>query len=82
MLYFVMGFLFAIAIVVIAIVIANDPACSKKDYDDKFQMYYSKGEGMNSRLWSDESKKVIRGPMADDMYRWIMGNAVNEEQDD
>lgn len=81
MLYFVMGFLFAVIIGVIAIVIANDAACNKNDCDDKFQLYYSKGEGMNSRLWNDEYKKVIRGPMADDIYKWLTGVTNNGEED-
>jgi len=81
MLYFVMDFLFAVVIAVIAIVIANDAACNKNDCDDKFQLYYSKGEGMNSRLWNNKYKKVIRGPMADDIYKWLTGVTNNGEED-
>jgi hypothetical protein len=44
-------------------------------------MYYSKGKGMNSRLWSDENKKIIRGPMADDLYGWITGNSTKEDDE-
>lgn len=82
MIYFVMGFLFAVVVAVMAIVIANDASCSKNDCDDKFQLYYSKGEGMNSRLWNNEYKKVIRGPMADDIYKWLTGNAEKEDDDE
>lgn len=81
MLYFVMGFLFAAVVAIWAIVVANDATCSKNDCDDKFQVYYSKGEGMNSRLWNDEYKKVIRGPMADDIYKWLTGVKDNGEED-
>lgn len=68
-------------IVVMAIVIANDASCNKNDCDDKFQIYYSKGEGMNSRLWNDEYKKVIRGPMADDIYKCLTGVKDDGETD-
>lgn len=84
MLYFVMGFLFAAISTIMAIVIVNDTMGSKgskNEYDDKFQLYYSKGEGMNSRLWNDEYKKVIRGPMADDIYKWLTGVKDDGEED-
>lgn len=79
MLYFTMGFIFAIILGIIFVVIAHDTECSKNQCDDKFQVYYSKGEGMNSRLWNNEYKKVIRGPMADDIYKWLTGNREFEE---
>lgn len=74
--WFIVGFIFGVIVLMILAVLFNDDAFRPKD---KFTVSFTQGsEPLYSMLYTPKYDHTVKGPMAEDIYIWLTGKEKEE----